>query len=41
MRPRWIMSPQEIMILDTNAEALGADMDELMITSAEHLANAL
>ena len=35
------MSPQEITILDTNAEALGADMDELMITSAEHLANAL
>ncbi|GIR67342.1 MAG: hypothetical protein CM15mP71_5680 [Candidatus Poseidoniales archaeon] len=41
MRPRWIMSPQEIAILDANAEALGADMDALMITAAEHLANAL
>ena len=41
MRPRWIMSPQEIAILDVNAEALGADMDELMVTAAEHLANAL
>ena len=41
MRPRWIMSPIEIAILDANAEALGADMDELMVTSAEHLANAL
>ena len=41
MRPRWVMSPQEVSILDANAEALGADMDELMITSAEHLANAL
>ena len=34
------MSPQEIAILDANAEALGADMDALMITAAEHLANA-
>ena len=41
MRPRWIMSPREIAILDTNAEALGADMDALMVTAAEHLANAL
>ena len=41
MRPRWIMSPKEIGILDANAEALGADMDALMITAAEHLANAL
>tara|TARA_A200000159_G_scaffold42848_1_gene39316 strand:- start:1041 stop:2468 length:1428 start_codon:yes stop_codon:yes gene_type:complete len=35
------MSPREIAILDTNAEALGADMDALMVTAAEHLANAL
>lgn len=35
------MSPQEIAILDANAEALGADMDALMITAAEHLSNAL
>jgi len=35
------MSPKEIGILDANAEALGADMDALMITAAEHLANAL
>ena len=41
MRPRWIMSPQEVAILDSNAAALGADMDELMNTAAEHLANAL
>ena len=41
MRPRWIMSPREIGILDANAEALGADMDALMVTAAEHLANAL
>jgi len=41
MRPRWIMSPEEVAILDANAKALGADMDELMATAAEHLANAL
>jgi len=41
MRPRWVMSPEEVAILDANAEALGADMDELMLTAAEHLANAL
>ena len=41
MRPRWVMTPEEVAILDANAEALGANMDELMITSAEHLANAL
>ena len=41
MRPRWIMSPRESGILDANAEALGADMDALMVTAAEHLANAL
>ena len=41
MRPRWVMSPKEVAILDANAEALGADMDELMMTAAEHLANAL
>ena len=35
------MTPEEVAILDANAEALGANMDELMITSAEHLANAL
>ena len=41
MRPRWVMAPHESAILDANAEALGADMDELMMTAAEHLANAL
>ena len=41
MRPRWIMSPQEVAILDANAKALGANMDDLMNTAAEHLANAL
>ena len=41
MRPRWIMSPQEVAILDANAKALGVNMDELMNTAAEHLANAL
>ena len=41
MRPRWVMTPEEVAILDANAEALGADMDELMKTAAEHLANAL
>lgn len=41
MRPRWVMTPEEVAILDANAAALGANMDELMITSAEHLANAL
>ena len=35
------MSPQEVAILDANAESLGANMDELMVTAAEHLANAL
>tara|TARA_B110001452_G_scaffold210123_1_gene180489 strand:+ start:1866 stop:3293 length:1428 start_codon:yes stop_codon:yes gene_type:complete len=35
------MSPQEVEILDANAKALGANMDELMNTAAEHLANAL
>jgi NAD(P)H-hydrate repair Nnr-like enzyme with NAD(P)H-hydrate epimerase domain len=32
------MSPQEVAVLDSNAEALGANMDELMKTAAEHLA---
>ena len=41
MRPRWVMTPEEVAILDANAEVLGADMDELMKTAAEHLANAL
>ena len=41
MRPRWIMAQHEVAILDANAEALGANMDELMRTAAEHLANAL
>ena len=41
MRPRWILSPHEVAVLDSNAEALGANMDELMKTAAEHLANAL
>ena len=41
MRPRWVMTPEEVAILDANAEALGADMDDLMKTAAEHLANAL
>tara|TARA_B110000444_G_scaffold261318_1_gene312595 strand:- start:41238 stop:42665 length:1428 start_codon:yes stop_codon:yes gene_type:complete len=35
------MAPHEVAILDANAEALGANMDELMRTAAEHLANAL
>tara|TARA_Y100000766_G_C18910484_1_gene608122 strand:- start:2518 stop:3945 length:1428 start_codon:yes stop_codon:yes gene_type:complete len=35
------MAQHEVAILDANAEALGANMDELMITAAEHLANAL
>tara|TARA_B100000767_G_scaffold260739_1_gene271670 strand:- start:833 stop:2260 length:1428 start_codon:yes stop_codon:yes gene_type:complete len=35
------MSPQEVAILDANAKALGANMDDLMNTAAEHLANAL
>ena len=41
MRPRWILAPSEVAILDANAEALGVDMDELMKTAASHLQNAL
>ena len=35
------MTPNEVAILDANAQSLGANMDQLMITAAEHLANAL
>ena len=34
--PPWtkvVMTPEEVAILDANAEALGANMDEPMITS--------
>ena len=41
MRPRWVLSPSEVAILDCNAESLGVDMDKLMITAASHLADAL
>ena len=41
MRPRWVLSPNEVAILDCNAESLGVDMDKLMITEASHLADAL
>lgn len=41
MRPRWILSPSEVAVLDANAQALGVDMDELMKTAASHLKDAL
>ena len=41
MRPRWILSPNEVAVLDCNAEFLGVNMDKLMITAASHLAEAL
>ena len=41
MRPRWVLSPQEVAVLDCNAESLGVNMDKLMITAAGHLAEAL
>ena len=41
MRPRWILTPDEVAVLDANAEALGVDMDELMLSAATHLAEAL
>jgi hydroxyethylthiazole kinase-like uncharacterized protein yjeF len=41
MRPRWVLKPEEVAIIDANAEALGVDMDQLMISAAEELLNAL
>ncbi|MDP6870050.1 MAG: NAD(P)H-hydrate dehydratase [Candidatus Poseidoniaceae archaeon] len=41
MRPRWILNPAEVKVLDANAEALGVNLDELMIKAATELALAL
>jgi NAD(P)H-hydrate epimerase len=41
MRPRWVLKPEEVAIIDANAEALGVDMNQLMIKAAEELLNAL
>ena len=41
MRPRWVLNPEEVAIIDANAEALGVDMNQLMISAAEELLNAL
>jgi NAD(P)H-hydrate epimerase len=41
MRPRWVLKPEEVAIIDANAEALGVDMNQMMIKAAEELLNAL
>jgi NAD(P)H-hydrate epimerase len=41
MRPRWVLKPEEVAIIDANAEALGVDMNRLMIKAAEELVHAL
>ena len=41
MRPRWILDPAEVKVIDFNAESIGIDMDQLMIKAAMELAFAL
>ena len=41
MRPRWVLKPEEVAIIDANAKALGIDMNQQMAKAAEELLHAL
>ena len=37
MRRRWVLHPDEVAVLDANAEALGVPADDLMVDAATHM----